>query len=71
MAAANAEPDPGKRRSLLVEANNIVNNDCPVQVICFTKRARVIARSSQLSEPDFEPLVHALSLDRWMSDADS
>ena len=43
MAAANAEPDPDRRRTLLVEANNIINDDCPVQVIYFTKRAHALS----------------------------
>ena len=43
MAAANAEPDPDKRRSMLVEANNFINDDCPVQVIYFTKRAHALS----------------------------
>ena len=37
MAAANASTDPTERRKWLVEATNIVNDDCPAQVLYFTK----------------------------------
>ena len=63
MAAANAEPDPDRRRTLLVEANNIINDDCPVQVIYFTKRAHASSPDlrnyvpNQISNPWYLPYL--------------
>ncbi len=36
-AAANASTDPAERRTWLVEASNIVNDDVPAQILYFTK----------------------------------
>lgn len=36
-AAANASTDPAERRTWLVEAANIVNDDAPAQILYFTK----------------------------------
>ena len=35
LAAANVELDPERRREILIDAQNLVNNDLPVGILAF------------------------------------